>query len=224
MAGMGSVTLQGTGHVADPATQQATLDATQAYAYLTGLSFTTVLTGQDLGALATLTPGVYSFATSAQLTGTLTLDFAHLSNQSFVFQIGTTLTTAAGANVIVLNGDASNSIFFAVGSAATIGTSSQFAGNILAQQSVTLTTTSQITCGRAIALTGTVTLDTNKVSNNCLNGGDLGSARSDFGSTGFSGGAITQTPPTAVSEPASMTVLAVALLGLAGFARRRMPG
>ena len=51
------------------------------------------LTGQDLGGL-TLTPGVYCFTSSAQLTGTLTLNLQGNPNAFFLFQIGSTLTTA----------------------------------------------------------------------------------------------------------------------------------
>ena len=52
-----------------------------------------------------------------------------------------------------------------VGSSATLGTSTVFAGNILADQSITLNTTADILCGRAIALNAAVTMDTNTISN-----------------------------------------------------------
>jgi hypothetical protein len=221
ITGLSSVTLSGAINATNAISQQAAWDAAEAYTYLNGLSFTAALTGQDLGTLPVLAPGVYKFASSAQLTGTLTLDFDNLSNQSFVFQIATTLITAAGANIVVLNGDASDSIFFTVGSSATIGTATQFAGNILANKDITLTTSAQITCGRALALTGAVTMDTNRVSNDCTNGGDLGSGRSDFGSAGFSGVTSEVAAPTPVSEPTSVALLGAALLGLGACASRR---
>jgi hypothetical protein len=88
-----------------------------AYNTLALLPFTSNLSGHDLGTsgttpIGTLTPGVYKFSTSAQLNGTLTLDAQHLTNALFVFQIGTTLTTASASNVMVINNDPSDGIYW----------------------------------------------------------------------------------------------------------------
>jgi hypothetical protein len=129
---------------------------TTAYNTVAGATGFTDLTGQDLGGL-TLTPGVYHFANSAQLTGTLTLNDQNNSAATFEFQIGSTLTTASGARVQFINGGADN-VYWQVGSSATLGSSTVFAGNILAQASITLDSTASIACGRALARTGAVTL------------------------------------------------------------------
>ncbi|MFZ2312607.1 MAG: ice-binding family protein, partial [Methylobacter sp.] len=174
----------GTIYISHAVAQLAQIDALTAYNILKGLPATSNLTGQDLGGL-TLTPGVYHFDDSAQLTGTLILDAQGDPNALFVFQIGSTLTTASSSVVNVINGGANNSVFWQVGSSATLGTSTVFAGNILADQSITLTTSAKILCGRAIALHAAVTMDTNTISNDCnVNNG--GTDRSDFGSGGFS--------------------------------------
>lgn len=189
----------GTIFTADAVAAQAQADNATAYNSLAGLSSDVDLTGQDLGGL-TLTPGVYSFMSSAQLTGTLTLDNLGNPDALFVFQIGSTLTTASNSSVLTTSGDVPN-VFFQVGSSATLGSGTQFVGNILALTSITLTTGANIECGRALAQNGAVTLDTNNVSNFCE-----------------------MTPPEVVSEPdSSLGVLSSAgLVGLLFAFRKRV--
>jgi hypothetical protein len=152
-------------HVADAAAAQAQSDLTVAYNTAAGLPCNTDLTGQDLGGM-TLTPGVYCFSTSAQLTGTVTLDFQGDPSALFVFQIGSTLTTASTSSVDVINGGGAatcpSNVFWQVGSSATLGTGTSFRGNILALTSITLNTGATMN-GRALARNGAVTLDSNSV-------------------------------------------------------------
>jgi len=158
------VIIGGVIHAADAVAGQAQTDLTTAYNAVAGTACNVDLTGQDLGGL-TLTPGVYCSSTSAQLTGTLTLDFQGNANSLFLFKIGSTLNSASGARVIVINSAGAtcpSNLFWQVGSSATLGTSSSFAGNILALSSITLTTGAQLS-GRALARNGAVTLDTNSV-------------------------------------------------------------
>jgi hypothetical protein len=158
----------GTLHVADGVAGTAQTDLTTAYTNLAGQPCTHDLTGQNLGGM-TLTPGVYCFSTSAQLTGTLTLNGQGNSAAVFIFQIGSTLTTASASSVAVINAASLCNIFWQVGSSATLGTTTSFAGNILAQASITLNTGANTT-GRLLARTGAVTLDTNTVTTACAAG------------------------------------------------------
>jgi hypothetical protein len=157
----GIVVPPGTIHAGDAVAQQAQSDVTTAYNALTGQACNTDLTGQDLGGL-TLTPGVYCFSSSAGLTGILTLNALGDPNAVWVFKIGSTLTTASGSSVAFINGGQSCNVFWQVGTSATLGTTTAFAGNILALASITLNNGASLN-GRALARNGAVTMDTNTV-------------------------------------------------------------
>ena len=106
-----------------------------------------------------MTPGVYCFDTSAQLTGDLVLDALGNPLAVWVFKVGSTLTTASGSAVSVINGGQALNVFWQVGSSATLGTTTRFSGNILAHVSVSLNNGASL-IGRAFGLTGAVTMDT----------------------------------------------------------------
>jgi type VI secretion system secreted protein VgrG len=162
----GTITPPYTTHAGDAVAAQAQSDLTTAYNAAAGLAPTQNLTGQNLGGL-TLTPGVYFFSSSAQLTGTLTLDDQGNPNAQFVFQIGSTLTTASNSSVVTINGGSMPgcTVFWQVGSSATLGTGSAFEGHILALTSITVTTGANILDGSALARNGAVTLDDNSITN-----------------------------------------------------------
>jgi type VI secretion system secreted protein VgrG len=150
---------RGTIYLDGPIAAQAQDDANSAYNDLAGQTCNVDLTGQDLGGM-TLTPGVYCFDTSAQLTGDLILDALGNPLAVWVFQTGSTLTTASASSVAVINGGQAVNVFWQVGSSATLGTGTRFNGNILADASITLVTGASL-IGRALSLHGGVTLDTN---------------------------------------------------------------
>jgi hypothetical protein len=157
------VVVDGTVHAGDLIAAQAQADAHVAYAALKAMECppSNNLTGQVLGTSPSMLPtGVYCFDTSAQLTGSLLLTGAG----PWVFQIGSTLTTASNASVVVDNpANCGANVFWQVGSSATLGTGTQFTGNILALASATLTTSTNVS-GSVVALTAAVTMDTNQLS------------------------------------------------------------
>ena len=188
-------TVSGAIDVTNSAAMQAQMDLTGAYNVAAAQPCGGVLTGQNLGG-QTLTAGVYCFASSAQLNGSLILNAQGDANAVFIFQIGSTLTTLSSSQVTMINGGTGNNVFWQVGSSATLGTASQFAGNILALSSITLDAGADISCGRALALNGAVTMDTNDVS---------------ISGPGCSAGAAS------APEPGTATFLGIGLLlGLAG--------
>jgi uncharacterized repeat protein (TIGR01451 family) len=179
----------GTTHQTDAVALQAQNDTTAAYLNLAAQTPVTLdLTGKDLGG-QTLVKGVYSFSSSAGLTGTLTLDAGGSANAVWVFKIGSTLTTASGSSVVLINGANPCNVFWQVGSSATLGSATNFVGNIFALTSITLITGATVQ-GRLLARNGSVTLDTNTV-NITACGGTTGTTVPPTLSTAFSPATIT---------------------------------
>jgi hypothetical protein len=151
----------GTIHAADAAALQAKNDLTTAYNDAAGRGPVVDETGQDLGG-QTLVPGVYSASSGMALTGTVTLDAQGDPDAVFVFQAGSTLITASSSTVALVGGAQACHVFWQVGSSATIGTTSVFAGSVLALTDISLQTGATVQ-GRMLARNGQVSLDTNTI-------------------------------------------------------------
>ena len=76
---------------------------------------------------------------------------------------GLTLTPASNSSVVMINGGNAGKVYWQVGSSATIGTGTAFAGHILAEISITVDHGASVT-GGALAITGAVTMDDNAIS------------------------------------------------------------
>ena len=148
-------------HLGDTVAANAQLDLTTAYNTLFGLPCpaANLIGTTDIGG-NTLPAGVYCSGTSIGVTGNLTLDGGGNPNAVFVFQAGTSLITAG--NVVLINGAQAKNVYWVVGSSATLGTGSQWKGNILALTSITLDPYANL-IGRALARNGAVTLGTSNV-------------------------------------------------------------
>jgi hypothetical protein len=144
-------------------------------AAIVGLSNLSSFSLSPVGFIAgniTLTPGVYSTGSTFLLTGgdTLTLNAGGLNNVSFVFLVGSALTTGVGSTVKLINPGLNDGVYWVeqgTGGSATLGTSSTFVGNILASVSITLNTGVTITCGRALANTAAVTMNNDTITTGC---------------------------------------------------------
>ncbi len=168
-------TVTGTIYAADLTAQNAQAANLTAYGFLAAETCTTPFTGATDLAGMTLVPGVYCFDSSASNSGLLQLDAQGDPTAVWVFQTVSTLITATGSQVVVINGGPTQAcnVFWQVGTSATLFSGSTFVGNILAHTSITLQTAASL-FGRAWAYTGEVMLDSNTVGG-CSPNGALGS-------------------------------------------------
>jgi hypothetical protein len=158
----GSPIVNGTMHLGDPIAAQAQLDLTTAYNDAAGRTVGAITMAGNLGG-QTLAPGLYKSATSLEISsGDLTLDASGDPNAVWIFQMGSTLVTTVGRQVILSGSAQACNVFWQVGSSATIGGSSVFKGTIMADQSIAMNTSATLD-GRALARNGAVALDANTV-------------------------------------------------------------
>jgi len=150
--------ITGVQHLADATALNAQNDLTTLYNTLAGLPCPPAnAIVADLGG-TTKAAGVYCTASGIAVTGALTLDGGGDPNALFVFQAGTSLVTAG--DVVLINGAQAKNVYWQVGSSATLGTASQWKGNVVVLTSVTLVDTANL-IGRALARNGSVSLGTN---------------------------------------------------------------
>ncbi len=150
-------------HKGDAVALQAQNALTTAYTDAAGRTPPTTI-ATELGG-QTLTPGVYDSASGTfQITGTLTLDAQGDPNGVFIFQMSTTLVTASSSDVSLIGSASPCTVYWQVGSSATLGTDSTFEGNILALTSIEVQTGVTVH-GRVLARTASVTLDDDTITN-----------------------------------------------------------
>ena len=181
ITGFGNVTLNGTNHAGDAVSQQAKNDLVIAYNDAAGRSSNVMYGGGFDLVGQTLLSGVYTDSSSLFLSGTLTLDGQGNPDAVWIFQTGSTLITASNSSVDLIGGAQACHVFWQVGTSATLGTGTDFVGNILALTSITLNTGASVD-GRILARNGAVTLDNNDIIKAVCGTTDTG------GGTGGSGG------------------------------------
>ncbi|WP_433240072.1 ice-binding family protein [Streptosporangium sp. CA-135522] len=130
--------------------------AAAAYNDAAGRTPTATLPAQLGG--TTLPPGVYDTPGGEfELSGTLTLDAEGDPEATFIFQ-ATSLDTARVSNIDFNNGAQADNVIWQVDTDATLGNYSTFRGNVLALNSVDVSTGTAM-YGRAMAINGTVSVD-----------------------------------------------------------------
>ncbi|TDC92684.1 DUF3494 domain-containing protein [Saccharopolyspora aridisoli] len=168
-------------HSADAVALQAQTDLTTAYNNAAGQAPDASLP-PDAGGL-TLVPGVYNASSALGLTGTLTLDAGGDPDAVWVIQVGSSLTTASASSVSLINGAQPCNVFWQIGSSATLGTATDFVGNIMALTSISANTGAGID-GRAFARNGSVTMDTNTITRSTCGGETTGGETTGGETTG----------------------------------------
>jgi len=159
----GTIVLEGTIHDADGVASDAQDSLTIAYLDAESRAVTETilpeLAGQQLG------PGVYE-STSAgafQLSAGGTLTLTGDADDVWIFQSSSTLIFSSDSQVVLDGADPCN-VFWQVGSSATLGTGTTVVGTIMALTSIALET-SAVLEGRALARNGSVTMDSNTITN-----------------------------------------------------------
>lgn len=187
LTGFNSAVVNGAIHNNDAVAETAQGNLNTAFGVAGGQPIGEDLTGQDLGGLS-LTPGVYGYSSSAQLTGQLTLNAQGDPNAQFVFVIGSALTTESASSVKLINGASPCNIYWRVGSSATLGTTTEFQGNLMALGDISVDNGVHVQ-GRLLAREGQITLINDVLDNSqCATSTETGT-----------------TPPTGTTTPIGST-------------------
>jgi hypothetical protein len=133
VGGGGPGTFSGANYGNSATTQTAMTDLNTAYNDAAGRTGATTVATELGGTI--LTAGIYNSAAGTfGITGTLTLSGA--ASSVFIFQMASTLITAASSSVILSGDVVWTNVFWQVGSSATLGASSVLEGTILANTSI----------------------------------------------------------------------------------------
>src|SRR6202521_1186099 len=226
ITGLSSITVNGA-----PATGNAATHINEALAAAAQSSLTAAITGLQglsslllpsagLSGVLTVNPGVYSSASTFNLNGTLTLNALGQSNVAFVFLVGSSLTAQAGSVVNLINAGSNVGVYWVTTASASVLAGANFVGNILATTSITLGQGATITCGSALANTGTVTMINNTITNGCQGSIMITPGGTVVGGPGGGGVPGPGTPPTSVPEPGIFALLSAGLaIGLLSCAK-----
>ncbi len=166
LSGPGTHTVTGANF--QPAPPQAGLDQAAALANLNGQACVSLGTGAvaldaiDIGGgPGNYTPGCYSSGGAMNITVGTTVNLNGVG--TYIFRPNGAITTGANS-IVALNGASACDVFWTPTGAATLGATSAFEGTVIAAAGITVGTTVTWN-GRALAFGGTVTTDTDVITN-----------------------------------------------------------
>jgi hypothetical protein len=192
----------GSVNVGNAAAVQAHADLVTAYNEVAARTGGAPLAGALAG--ATISPGLYTIAGAVSNTTTVTLNGGGNPNAVFVFQVNGAMAMAAGSHVVLTNGAQASRVFWQVNGAGAIGANAGFAGTLIALNAVAVGTGSVVN-GRAFALNGALSMDTD----------EFYSAPPAVTITG-AGNAYTNTPTPMISGATNVEAPAVVTVTIAG--------
>jgi len=152
----GILTPPGTEQLGNPTAGQAHADAQTAFTHYQGLAGA-VLIGPTMDGV-TLGPGLYKTTTTLDVSAGAT--FTLNGPGTYIFQVGSGLNVSG--TVLLTGGATAGNVLFVVGSSGVLSGTSSVSGTILASTSISLAAGDSL-IGRAIALTGAITLSDNAI-------------------------------------------------------------
>ncbi|MBQ0787348.1 MAG: DUF3494 domain-containing protein [Oceanihabitans sp.] len=155
--------VNGSIHNTNSITAQAALDLEAAVTQINN-TITTAAHAPVFGS-ETLTAGIYSQAAAASLVGTLTLDAQGDPDAEFIFKIGGAFSTAAGANVVLINCASPEHIFWLSGGAISMAASTSISGNLISNPGAVGIGSGGSVDGRMLSTTGAITIYATRINN-----------------------------------------------------------
>lgn len=145
------------------ASRRCIADISNAYATCKGALAPVILTGQPLDGKV-LSPGTYSYATTAALNpgATLTFDARGISTAEFTIQVGTSLDLFSNSKILLINGARACNVMFCAGSSVVIGTNAGVNATVVAYTSVSVANEAA-NRGGLFGINGAVTLINNRI-------------------------------------------------------------
>lgn len=157
ISGLTAADVAGTIEVNTLASAQALADFEAAYVELDGRTPHQEITGVLGG--KTFRAGIYHSVAALDLTGTVTLDGQNLPGQIFIFQGDAAMTTAALAEIKLINGALAGNVYFQVTGAVSTGAGSILRGTFVVRGAVTIGASGRLS-GRILARGTITTADT----------------------------------------------------------------